>query len=472
MRVLFLRPDSGIMSSAPPMGLLSLTAYLRKYGDYEISIIDARATLMTAEQVKPLIKEQNPDIIGLTAFSVERKQAHELVRVAKELFPHVPVIMGGPYVTGEWETVIADRNVDYAVIGEGETTLLNLLKNIEEGVKYPELKGIAYRENDDIRFLGFPEFITDLDTIPMSAWEAIDLEFYFNNKKKRASMNPHPKSSRSIPFFTTRGCPYHCTYCHNVFGKRIRKRSVEHVMDELIYLKRNHNIKEIDIIDDIFNLDKERVHRICDRMIEEKLNLGIAFPNGLRTDIMDEELVDKLVAAGAYRFIYAIESGSPRIQKLVKKNLNLKKARHIVNYTASKNVSVGGFFMLGFLEETEEEMRMTIDFAVKSKMVTASFFILQPFPNTEIYNQAIELGYSLPKKQQEQYYGVTYNISKVPKENIDKLRNWAVRKFYFDPWRVYRFFRTTPFKYAFWTKVKMILSYLFKTNPEEKGAKL
>ena len=424
------------------------------------------------EQVKPLIKQHKPDVVGITAFSPEQREAHELAELSKELFPGIPVIMGGPYTTSQWAKVLADENVDYAVVGEGELTLLKLLKSMEEGERYPEIKGLAFKKNGEQIFFGFPDFIENIDTIPMVAWDAIDLEYYFRNKKKRSGMNPHPKSNRTVPIFTSRGCPYLCTYCHNVFGKRMRKRSVEHVMEELIYLKRNHDIKEIDIIDDIFNLDKERAKIICDRIIEENLNIGIAFPNGLRTDLMDEELIDKLVEAGAFRFIYAIESGSPKIQRSARKNLNLEKAKRIIDYTARKNVSVGGFFMFGFLDETEEDMRMTIDFAVKSKMVTASFFILQPFPNTEIYNQAIEKGYPLPVKAQQQYYGVTYNISKVPKDRIDKLRNYAVRKFYFNPMRVYRYLRTTPIKYAFWLKMKMILMYLFKTNPEEEGARL
>ena len=392
--------------------------------------------------------------------------------MSKSLFPDVPVVIGGPYTTSDWGNAIENENIDYAVVGEGEKTFSDLLESLAAGEKFPEIKGLAYRFNGEKKFFGFPDLIEDLDSLPFPAWDAIDLEFYFNNKKKRATMNPHLKSSRSVPIFSTRGCPYLCTYCHEVFGKKLRKRSAEHVLSELKYLKKNYGIKEVDIVDDIFNLDKERAMKICDGMIENKLNLGIAFPNGLRADQMDEELIDKLVEAGTYRIIYAIESGSPRIQKAMKKNLNLEKANRIIEYTNGKGVSVGGFYMFGFLDETEEEMLMTVDFALKSKMSTAAFFILQPFPNTEIFNDAMSKGYLNENQPHRHYYRVSYNISKVSTERMVEIRNQAIRKFYFSPARILRYLLKTPFKHGFWIKTKMMLLYFLGLNPEDNKSHL
>ena len=187
---------------------------------------------------------------------------------------------------------------------------------------------------------------------------------------------------------------------------------------------------------------------------------------------MDEELVDKLKEAGCYRIVYAIETGEPEIQRAIKKRLNLKKAQNIIDYTAKKGISTGGFFMLGFLNETEEQMNRTVDFALKSKLHTASFFVVQPFPKTELFEQAKKAGYKLDGHPQDHYYHVTHNISKVSTERIYKIRGKAVRKFYFDPLRVMRFFRTTPVKYGFWMKMTMIIKYLFSNNPEKEGSPL
>jgi len=468
MKIAYIRPHSEVPSAAPPMAFLSLTAYLRQFGSHDYHIIDARAALTPPDIIKEEIKKLKPDLLCLTAFSMEKKQAHEVAAAVKEVCPHTPLIIGGPYATSNWEDALKDSAIDYAVIGEGEVTFKKLVQALEAGERHPEIKGLAYKENGSIRFFGQPEFIENLDTIPMPAWDLVDLEFYFSNKKKRSSMNPHQKSPRSVPLFSSRGCPYLCTYCHDVFGKKLRKRSVEHVMKELIYLKRERNISEIDIIDDIFNLDRPRAKAICDRIVEEKLNIGIAFPNGLRVDQMDEELVDKLKKAGCYRIIYAIESGSPKIQKEMKKNLNLQKAREMITYTNKKGISTGGFFMFGFLNETEEDMRMTAEFAVKSKLCTASFFILQPFPNTEIFNQAIASGFDLAGYPQEHYYRVAHNISQVPIDKIYKIRGEAIRKFYFSFIRFFRYLRTTPFRRNLSAIITQMPKYLFSDNPEEE----
>ncbi len=398
-----------------------------------------------------------------------KKQAHTLANEVKKIYPHSPIVIGGPYPTSNWEDAIKNPNINYAVVGEGEETLRRLVESLENGERHPEIKGLAYRFNGDTQFFGFPDLIKDLDQIPMPAWDQIDLEFYFKNRRKLSSMNPHQKSRRSVPLFTSRGCPYSCTYCHDVFGKKLRKHSVEYVMKEIRYLKDEKGIDEIDIIDDIFNLDRSRAKAICDKIVQENIRLGIAFPNGLRVDQMDEELVDKLCEAGCYRIVYAIESGSPKIQIEMKKKLNLKKAEEIITYTANKGISVGGFFMLGFLNETEEDMQMTVDFALRSKLSTASFFILQPFPNTEIFNQAITAGFILDGYPQEHYYQVSHNISKVPTERINKIRANAIRRFYFNPRRVYRYFRTTPFKRNLWRIFVKLPLYLIFDNPEEKG---
>ena len=474
MKITFIRPHSSVPSAAPPMAFLSLAAYLQNQGgNHEFNIIDGRAKLLDAEKIKPLIKGDKPDIIGITAFSMEKNETHKVAEMAKSLFPEVPVVVGGPYTTADWRMAVSDPNVDYAVVSEGEVSFSELVASLEAGEKYPEIKGLAYKRNGELVYFGYPEFIKDLDEIPITAWDLIDLEFYFYNKRKRSSMNPHQRSSRSAPVVTSRGCPYQCNYCHNVFGKKQRFRSVENVIEELIYLKQEKGIEEIDIIDDIFNLNRPRAKQLCDRIVEEKLNIGIAFPNGLRVDQMDEELVDKLKAAGCYRIQYAIETGSPELQKKIGKRLNLEKAKAIIEYTARRGISVGGFFMMGFLDETEEQMKMTIDFALKSKLHTASFFVVQPFPNTRLFDEAVEKGYKLNGFPEEHYYRVSHNISSVSIEKIYKLRGEAVRKFYFNPIRVWRFIRTTPLKYGLWIKTKLMLSYLFQDNPEaKKGAPL
>jgi hypothetical protein len=154
----------------------------------------------------------------------------------------------------------------------------------------------------------------------------------------------------------------------------------------------------------------------------------------------------------------------------VKKNLNLARAQEMITYTAKKGISVGSFYMLGFLDETEEEMWMTINFALKSKAHTASFFLLNPFPNTEIYNQAIAAGHNLADTKFAHYYSLSSNISRVPSRKILKFRNIAYRRFFLNTIRMFRFFLTTPTKIFFFKKVLIALFMFIVQVQEEKRA--
>jgi radical SAM superfamily enzyme YgiQ (UPF0313 family) len=243
-------------------------------------------------------------------------------------------------------------------------------------------------------------------------------------------------------------------------------------MQEIRYLKEEKGVEEIEIVDDVFNLDIPRAKALAHQIIEQKLNLYFSFPNGLRADHIPEELVDLLVEMGTYRIVYAIESGSPQIQREMRKNLNLDKARHTIENTATKGISVGGFFILGFLNETEEQARMTINFACSSKLSTASFFILTPFPKTEIYQQALQAGYNMQDTALTHYYALGNNISRIPDKRLQWLRNYAYRRFYLHPLRLWRFFRTTPWRRYFFRKLWIALLFFFHHFHAEKRSSL
>ncbi len=470
MKILLMRPDSGVYTVLPPIGLMALAAYFRENSHHIVRIFDGRVECAEDGDIFNEIDEFAPDVVGISALTMERTECHHTVKIIKEKYPHIIVILGGPYVTSDIEDALQNRLIDYAVIGEGEIAGLRLLNALERGDDPAGIKGVVFNRNGKIISTGFDEPVPDLDSLPMVAWDMIDLEKYLHNPHRPTPMNLHIKTKRSAPVLTTRGCPYQCTYCHRLFGKKLRKRSVEHTLKEIKYLKEVKGIEEIEIIDDVFNLDIDRAKRFAEQIIKEKLNLYFSFPNGLRADRAPDELIDLLVEMGTYRIVYAIESGSPQIQKEMRKNLNLEKARHAVNYTAKKNISVGGFFILGFLNETEEQMKMTINFACQNKFSTASFFILTPYPNTEIYDQAISAGHNLGDYSLTHYYAIGHNISAVSEKRLSQLHKYAYRRFYLHPVRLIRFFRTTPWHRFFWKKVWIALLFFFHNfKPEKKG---
>ena len=468
MKILLYRPDSGIYTVLPPIGLMALVSYIEANSSHEAHIFDGREACATDRQLLDRIAEVQPNVVGLSILTMERTEGHHTVSVIKKAHPEITVVMGGPYVTSDLDDAMQNPGIDFAVAGEGEIPIVKLLDALDSGKSTADIKGVAYSHNGKIIYPGMENFIDDLSSLPQIAWERIDLERYFFNKKRPTPMNLHVKSSRSAPILTTRGCPYRCTYCHNLFGKKLRQRSVDHVLREIRYLKEHKEVEEIEIIDDVFNLDLSRAREFCRRVIDEKLNLHFSFPNGLRADRAPHDLIDLMVEMGTYRIVYAVESGSPQIQKEMRKNLKLDKAREAIDYTASKGISVGGFFILGFLNETEEQARMTIDFACSGKLSTASFFILAPFPNTEIFHQAQTAGYKLSDTSLTHYYALGTNISKMTDKRLHQLVNYAYRRFYLHPARLWRFFRTTPWRRFFFRKLYIAMLFFFKKFKAEK----
>jgi radical SAM superfamily enzyme YgiQ (UPF0313 family) len=440
-----------------------LAGYLRQYRPQkdDITILDGRSELPSDAQIADAIRALHPDLVGITAFSMEGETALRYARIAKENAPGCATVIGGPYGTSDSASALQDQHVDFMARGEGELTFYKLVERLDKGEPVSDINGLAHRRNGEVISGSFPDLIEDIDQIPFPAWDMINLESYFVEGRIRRLTNPIQSRRRGISVFSTRGCPYRCTYCHNVFGKKLRKRSVDNVLGELRWLVEDFGVEEIEFIDDVFNLDRPRAKAICDGIIGNGWDLRLAFPNGLRADQMDEELVDKMRRAGAYRINYAVESGSPRVQQMIRKNLDLERARQIINYTAKKGISTGGFFMLGFRDETEEEAWMTINYALSTKLHTASFFLLTPFPNTPMYEEALSLGYDMEAIYSD-YGSVSANLSTMPKERLEALRKIAFRKFYFNPGRIWNIFRTTPRKWVlfknFLRTVKMALT--------------
>jgi radical SAM superfamily enzyme YgiQ (UPF0313 family) len=469
MRIFFTRPDSQIPAAPVPLGMMSLAAYVRQHrtGD-EFRLWDARVHMTPNDQLVSMIAEFNPDILCITSFSLESELAHDLAGRVRKALPNCKIYIGGPYPTSDAQTVIADQNIDMAFIGEGENSFLAVLNALDSESKFDDIKGLAFRRDGEIINTGYPEMIGDLDELPAPAWDLIDLEYYFSRQGKRAMMNKLQRSPRAVSIFTTRGCPYRCSYCHNVFGKKLRKRSPEKVIAELKMLYDQYGVRELEFLDDIFNLDMDRASTIFDGLKKAGIHFHITFPNGLRAEYLSDELLAKFKQGGVYWITVAIESGSPRIQKAIHKNVDLVKAQANINKISRMGINCNGFFMMGFLNETEEEIQQTIRFALKSRLVIASFFILTPFPNTEIYNEAVTAGIDMHAHFSD-YHDVSVNLSKVPTERLWKLKRRAYRKFYFSPKRVWLILRANPFTVGLGEGVFYLLKMAF-TGRELKKA--
>ena len=447
-RVLFVKPRRMYAENqvTPPMGPLCLAAYLRQERGTDCRILDLGVS--SEDELWRSCVEFRPDAVGLSALTVESDEASRIAIALKSRGFDGPIILGGPHAASDPDGAAALPGIDYAVIGEGEATLVHLLDVLGEGGDPAQVAGISYARSGTVLQTPARPYLDDLDALPFPAWDLLDVPEY-SRRYKFSKMIAQPPYA---VVFSSRACPYRCTYCHHNFGKKFHAQSPERVIREIDYLVKEHGVREIEFWDDIFNLDRKRCAEILDLIAARGYDLKLAFPNGLRGDLMDDDLVERFAAAGTYYVAYAIESGSARMQEVIKKHVNLPKLRSVIDKTVRTGIFTHGFFIFGFPSESEEEMRMTVDYAMTSKLHTAGFFVANPYPGTEMTETATAMGLdAAPDAKRLDYLEVGYNLSAASTEVLRSVRNLAYRRFYLNPGRLARIMRDFPNKRALTT---------------------
>ena len=259
----------------------------------------------TWEEIQLVVAERRPDVVGISnQYSSQVVNALRTAQAVKEVNPDIPVIVGGPHASVMPSTFFEQPGkVDFAVIGEGETTMVELISCLERKGNPRTLDGIAYVED------GFPvlrksrPLISDLDTIPFPAYDLVDMEryFYFNRQGKdgRESYR-YPGSERSISMITSRGCPFKCIFCsiHLSMGRHYRAHSVDYVLSHIRHVREQYRVKHIHFEDDNFSFDMERFEKILDRMFASRFDITWDTPNGVRADYLNPGILQKCKESG------------------------------------------------------------------------------------------------------------------------------------------------------------------------------
>jgi len=351
--------------------------------------------------------------------------------------------------------------VDLMVSGEGDLTIAELIDALEQGRDIENIAGIAYKKNGSYIRTADRPVIRDLDKFDQE-YDLINLERYFNFQ---SSMDFFPvfRNKRFLPLVTSRGCPFKCTYCHDIFDKSIQYRSPKAVVDEIEYLINKYGVREFHIVDDVFNVNMKRAKIVLDAIIQKNLNIHISFPNGLRADFFDDELIDKMQRAGVYRMALGIESGSQRIQDMIQKDLDINIIYGVVEKLTRARMSVHGFFMLGFPSETRKEMEATIDFACDLGLTTANFSLVIPNPGTDLRQTFIESRESNFEDFSEYTFDVaSCNASEVEGDDLIKLKQEANRKFYLSLQRFKHVLRAVEPKWIVRSMINTPLALLWR----------
>lgn len=453
LRVLLIKPYQPVTLpiASPPLGILYLASTLRnQFGDrVEVRVNDHWLDKRRYGDMQQELEEFQPHVVGLSALNFEAEESGRIADVVRRTLPEAKIALGGPFAHGKTnlQKIIETGLYDWVFDGEADWSFPIVVERWFQGSqKLDDIAGLTWRHddcyvsNESASQPGGKQMtgmVGDLDEIPFPAWDLVDFDAY----AKRINNNGNMRGKRYAPIFTSRGCPFLCTYCHDIFGKKFHGRSPENVLAEVKLLREEHGVDELQIVDDIFNMNSRRMKAICRGMAD--YDMHVCFPNGLRGDILDEEGVQALVDAGMYEVAVAIETVTPRLQGMIKKRLRLKQLLQSIDWMTDRGVMVKGFFMLGFPTETLEEMQSTVDFAVNSKLTHAVFSLVTPQPATPMYDEAYrENAEALEKVLRHDYYAATCWYAEAYGQDMHKIRSRAYFRFYLSsPRRIFRLLR-------------------------------
>ncbi|MEW6088090.1 MAG: radical SAM protein [bacterium] len=413
-KILLISPPYTLMKgrinrAVPPLGLAYIGAVLEK-NNYHVKIVDAALEGfgtqekinenhyrhgLTPFQLKQQIQEFNPDIVGVSClFSPQFHNLQMVCKSAKEVSPNILTMIGGEHPSVFSKEILGNnQTVDFVVIGEGEQTVLELIKCIESGKDYSSIDGLSFRSNNEVIVNPKTRFITDLDAVPLPARHLLNMDKYFDINLPQAT-TPLKKPNTSM--ITSRGCSGHCIFCATTkhWGNRYRARSPENVLQEIKFLTDTYKIKELHFLDDNLTLNKKRALEIFRKLKDMNLDLKWCTPQGVATWTLDEELLTAMKECGCYELTLAIESGDENVLKnIIRKPGNIEHTKKVVKIMKKLNISTSAFFVSGFPGETKEQIEKTFRLADELELDHAMFLIATPLPGTELYDICKEKNY-------------------------------------------------------------------------------
>ena len=390
----------------PPLGLAYIAAVLKEAG-HEVCVIDcpgmAPSNYFTFEgfNVRGLTNQDvcekipsDVDIIALGCmFTSHWLLVRGLVREIRDKFPSKLIIMGGEHVTGFPEYSMSQAPLDAVIMGEGEETVLELLKCVNNGTTFDGIEGLAYRTSSgQIQVNSRRTRLKNIDEIPWPAWELFDIHKYIEANQ------PHGASQgRFIPMLATRGCPFQCTFCTSpdMWTTEWIPRNPKKVVDEMVFYNMKYGITDFQFEDLTAIVRKDWIENFCDEIISRNINITFQLPSGTRSEAIDYEVAKKLKSAGCHEFAFAPESGDPRILKAIKKNVHLPKMFQAARDALKAKINVGCFFILGFPEDDLRSVFKTYAAIIKCAWIgftNINVNAYSPQPNTESFRALKEKG--------------------------------------------------------------------------------
>jgi radical SAM superfamily enzyme YgiQ (UPF0313 family) len=359
-------------SNFPPLGLLYLCSFLRT--KHDVSVVDMNAEELRISDITALLEKDKPDVVGISCVINKWLAVIDLAKLIKQFDRKIHIVVGGPNPSIYPFETLQCLDIDYVICGFGQIPLMRLCNQLEEGAYRNDIEHCFTRANCDSKTKGSFRYIS-IDDFPLPDRNAVSIGLY------------HAPFCPENPFTTmvsSLGCPAKCAFCPCKNYKPIQIRKPECVINEMESIWKL-GIRSVMFQDELFTMSPQRVQGICKMLLER--NVKLHWTVKARANYIKRDYLDIMRAAGCFNIHLGIESGTERILKKMKKGITTSQAIETVRMIKQAGLSCTASFMLGYLDETEEEIHRTINFAIDLGLDNCQFFITMPEPETELYDE-------------------------------------------------------------------------------------
>ncbi|HEY6873236.1 MAG TPA: radical SAM protein [Geobacteraceae bacterium] len=436
MKVLFVHPYgrnwfgaqkdiSTVFNLMPPLGIMSIAAFLEARG-MDVEILDCYAHPAPFEETVSRIVKSAPDVVGFSCTTSSFLDGYRIAELLKERAPGIRTVFGGAHACSVGVGLLDGfPAIDFLVIGEGEQTFCDLAAARFQEVE--SIPGVGFRKDGKGTLSGARELIADLDRLPFPAYSRLpDFPRRYN-----LPLFSYPKAPNTS-IISSRGCPYHCSYCdRSVFNRGFRFNSAGYIHEHLTMLHRDFGIRHVFFYDDLFTFDRARVEELC-RLLE-KSRLPVTYNCIARLEHVDRELVALLKRSGCWQVNFGIESGDPQVLRQHRKFMELDDVQGKLRMVKDSGMRVKGLFMLGLPGEDEAAIRRTIDYALTLPLDEINVTKFTPFPGAPVYRTIREQGEFNEEWPLMNCMNFVFVPRGLTKERLEELYNEFIRSFYRRP---------------------------------------
>jgi radical SAM superfamily enzyme YgiQ (UPF0313 family) len=372
MRIGLIYPNKYNKDKSIHLGLGYLVSYARLFhSDLDFTCLDTRVA--TKREKKEFLKNHF-ELVGITVSSLTIKESLDLINQIKTNNPDTLICVGGPYITMVKEDIFMTLNVNYAIYGEGEIPFSELISYLKGNKSISNIKGLIHRNHSVICNKPQPQ-IENLNSIPFPAYDIFKMDRYPLHR-----------------VITSRGCPYECSFCldSKTWNGQWRKRDIENVIDELLFLFKNYKKKNVAFIDNSFDIDIKRVIDLCDKIVQKRIKF--LWSANVRGENISSNVAMKLKLAGCYNVSTGIESSNNDILKRNGKKVTIEALSKGIANLRAHNIEVLGMFIIGNIGDTLNTVQESIEYAQNSNLNIVKFYSAIPYQGTPLRHEIEKSG--------------------------------------------------------------------------------